>query len=78
MPYKNNRPGLGLYCLFLVCHPEVGEKQAKSISQSRGQIIEAAICGWFRDVEFFYDKIKLTKCCKILSINLKATKVAFN
>lgn len=53
-PFADNRPGLTWYKLFLKRHPLLTEKQAESISRSRGALTEGCKRGWFEDAEKFF------------------------
>ena len=56
-PFPENRPGSSWFKLFLGRHPAISEKQAESITRSRGALTKGCIRGWFKDArEYFTNK----------------------
>ena len=58
-PFPENRPGSSWFKLFLGRHPAISEKQAESITRSRGALTEGCIRGWFKDAREYFTSKKI-------------------
>ncbi|KAI5636428.1 DDE superfamily endonuclease domain-containing protein [Phthorimaea operculella] len=63
-PFTGNRPGRHWYEGFIKRHPEIGQRVAQNLSQTRAAVKEDDIRTWFKEIEDYYVAAQLEDAAK--------------
>lgn len=63
-PFKNGRPGRHWFEAFIKRHPEVGQRVAQNLTQTRALVQESSLRAWFKEVEDYFIMAHLEEAIK--------------